>query len=78
MILVLRHKRVNPRVIDILGTLSVLIIFEFIELLLHGQIEKLTHHSLVLTLLCLLLLAGIIIPVHHKIEHWMKKKIGHK
>ena len=76
--LLIRHKRINPKVIDILGTFSVLIVFEFIELLLHGKIEALTHHNLTLTLLCLLGLAAIIIPVHHRIDHWMKDKIGSK
>ena len=78
VVLLIRHKPINPRIIDILGTFSVLIIFEFIELLLHARIEAFTHHNLTLTLLCLLVLAAIIIPVHHKIDHWMKKQIGKK
>ena len=75
--LLLRHKKVDTKIIDILGTLSVLIVFEFVQLLLHAQIEEYTHHNLVLTLICLLIMASIIIPFHHKIEHWVKKKIGH-
>lgn len=67
----------RPQVIDILSTFSVLIIFEFINLLIHGKIEALTHHNLVLTLMCLLGIAAIIIPLHHRMEHWVKKKIGH-
>ena len=76
-ILLMRHKKVDTKIIDVLGTLSVLIVFEFVQLLLHAQIEEYTHHNLVLTLICLLVMASIIIPFHHKIEHWVKKKIGH-
>ena len=76
LVLLLRHKRVNVRVIEILGTISALVVFEFIELLLHGKIEELTHHNMTFTLLCLLAVAGVIAPIHHRIEHWMKQQIG--
>ena len=76
-ILLMRHKKVDTKIIDVLGTLSVLIIFDFVQLLLHAQIEEYTHHNLVLTLICLLVMASIIIPFHHRIEHWVKAKIGH-
>jgi len=76
--LLLRKKRINPKFIDMLGTFSVVAGFEFIELLLHGKIEEFTHHNLTFTLCCLLLMAALIIPTHHKIDHWMKKQIGKK
>ena len=77
LLLFLRKRRVKARIIDILSTFSVLIIFEFINLLIHTKIERLTHHNMVLTLLCLLGVAAIVIPLHHSIEHWLKKKLVH-
>ena len=77
-VLLLMRRPVNGKVIDFLGTISVLMIFEFVQLLLHARIEQLTHHSFTLTLLCLLVLASIISRAHHKTEHWMKERIGRK
>lgn len=77
-ILIIRKKAVHPKVIEVLGTFSVLITFEFIQLLLHGKIEEITHHNLILMLLCLLGVALIIVPAHHRIEHWIKKKLIQK
>jgi tetratricopeptide (TPR) repeat protein len=77
-LLLLRRKKVKTQIIDLLCTFSALVFFEFINLLLHSKIESFTDDNIVLTLLCLLVLASIIIPIHHKMEHWLKKKIGHK
>jgi tetratricopeptide (TPR) repeat protein len=76
IILLVRNKAINPRLIELLGTFSVLITFEFIQLLLHGKIGELTHHNLVWMLLCLMGVALIIVPLHHKIEHWLKKRLS--
>lgn len=75
ILIVIREKQINPEIIDVLCTFSVLIFFEFINLLIHARIEALTDHNLILTLLCLLVIASIIIPIHHKLEHWVKKKV---
>ncbi len=75
VLLLLRKRKVKPLVLKLLGTFSLLVIFEFISLLLHPHITNLTHHNLIFTLLCLVLLASIIIPTHHKIEHWMHEKL---
>jgi tetratricopeptide (TPR) repeat protein len=74
-LLVVRKKKINPQAVDILCTFSVLVFFEFVNVLIHGKIENLTNHNLILTLLCLLVIAAIILPIHHKIEHWVKKKV---
>jgi tetratricopeptide (TPR) repeat protein len=76
LLLVLRKRKINPRIVEIIGTFSVLIIFELFTLLTHPIIEKITHHNLILTLFCLVIVASIIVPLHHKVEHWVKHKIG--
>lgn len=76
LILLIRNKSINPRIIEMLGTFSVLMVFEFIQLLLHGKISDLTHHNLILMLVCLLGVALIIVPLHHKIELWFKRKLA--
>lgn len=75
-VILMTKSRIKPVYLDLLSTFSLIILFEFIQLLMHGTIEKITHHDLLLTYLCLLLLAAVVIPIHHKLEHWMKKKVS--
>lgn len=65
----------NQRVIRFLGVLSLLVLFEFINLLLHPYVGNLTHHSPVLMLLFMVCLAALLIPLHHKLEHWITHKM---
>ncbi|MFM2224044.1 MAG: hypothetical protein RJA07_246 [Bacteroidota bacterium] len=76
-VLLLSKRKVNPSLIEFLSTLSVLTFFELVNLLVHTKVEKLTNHNLILTLLCLIAIASIIIPLHHKIEHWLKERVAH-
>lgn len=59
---------VSDRVIKFLGVMSLLLVFEFINLLTHPFIVEITHHSPIMTLIILVAIAGIIIPFHHKLE----------
>lgn len=66
---------VNQRVIRFLGVLSLLILFEFINLLLHPFIGGLTHHSPFSMLLFMVCVAALLIPLHHRLEHWVTHKM---
>ena len=52
--------------------------FEFINLLIHPFLERVTHHSPLLMLLALVAIASLLIPMHHKIEKWIKDKMTKK
>ncbi len=69
---------VNQKLISFLGTIALLIIFEFLNLLLHPYLGDLTHHSPVFMLLTMVCIAAILIPLHHKIEHWSIHKLVEK
>lgn len=58
--------------------LGLLIVFEFINLFLHPFLERVTHHNQLLMLLALVLLASLLIPLHHKLEKWIKEKLIEK
>jgi len=45
--------------------------------MIHPFLES-THHSPVLMLLCLVALASLLIPLHHKLEHFIKHKLTEK
>ncbi|MEO8772496.1 MAG: hypothetical protein ABI402_20525 [Ferruginibacter sp.] len=68
----------NTKMIEILGVIALLIVFEFLNLLLHPFLEKATHHSPVLMLLSLVCIAALLVPLHHKLEHWATHKLIEK
>lgn len=77
--LLLSHSiLVNESIIRFLGILSLLIVFEFINLLLHPYLGGLVHHSPVLMLCIMVSIAALLIPLHHKLEHWITDKLVKK
>jgi len=76
--LLLSRIRIHSRVIKVLGILSLLILFEFLTLLLHPWVAKITNHTPVLEMLIFVSFAALIIPIHHRIEVWLIKKLTHR
>jgi len=69
---------VNERLISFLTILGLLIIFEFINLLIHPWLAHFTHESPIWMLLILVLIAALLIPLHHRLEHWIKGRMIEK
>lgn len=76
-VLQLSREEINPRVIESMGLVSLLLFFEFINLLLHPFLESITHHNPILMLLLLVLLAAILAPLHHRLSDWVSEKLVH-
>jgi len=70
-----KKRKRNSKIITILGLASLLMLFEFISLLIHPHIEKLTHHNEMLMYIILLIIASILVPLHHKLEGFVKSKL---
>jgi len=68
----------SEKFITFMGILGLLMIFEFINLLVHPFLEKVTHHSPVLMLLALMAIAALLIPLHHKLEKLIKERMAVK
>lgn len=66
---------VNEKLISFFAILGLLIIFEFINLLIHPWLAHFTHESPFLMLLALVAIAALLIPLHHRLEHWVKGKL---
>lgn len=75
--LVLSRVNVHIKIIRVLGILSLLFLFEYLTLLLHPTVANLTHHTPVFEILIFVVLAAILIPLHHKMEHWFIHKLIH-
>jgi hypothetical protein len=69
---------VSHKVVGFLSVLVLLVVFEFINLLIHPFLENITHHSPALMLLGLVCVAALIIPLHHRLEHWATHKLVEK
>ena len=69
---------VSHKVVGFLSVLVLLVVFEFINLLLHPFLETITHDNPVLMLLALVAIAALIIPLHHRLEHWTTNKLVEK
>ena len=64
--------------IEFLGVIALLIVFEFLNLLLHPFLERITDHSPVLMLLALVCIAALLVPLHHRVEKWATEKLVDK
>jgi len=63
-----RTSVVGAKAIKNLSLIALLLFFEFINLLVHPLLGELTHHSPLLMLLCMAAIAGLLIPLHHRME----------
>jgi len=79
LFLVLSHSfTINERLIRFLIVIALLIVFEFLNLLLHPFLERITHHNPVLMLLALVCIAALLVPLHHRLEKWAVRKLVEK
>ncbi|MEP6746477.1 MAG: tetratricopeptide repeat protein [Bacteroidota bacterium] len=73
--LLLSRIKIHTRIIRALGVLSLLISFEYLTLLLHPYVLAFTGHAPIFEILIFVAIAAIIIPAHHRIEHWLMEKL---
>jgi tetratricopeptide (TPR) repeat protein len=74
--LVISHSMVaNERFIVFLGEVGLLITFEFINLLLHPSLERITDRSPSFMLILLVIIASVLVPFHHYLKKFVKNKL---
>ena len=69
---------VNERWISFFGVLGLLVVFEFINLLIHPWLVTVTHETPILILIALVSVASLLIPLHHRMEKWIREKMTAK
>ncbi len=77
-LLLSRSMITNEKVINFFGVLVLLLVFEFLNLLLHPFLSSITHHSPPLMLLALVCIAALLVPLHHRAEVWAIRKMVEK
>ena len=78
VLIILSKIKINARLIQILGIVGLLLLFEFIMIFLHPYIGDLTGHTPIYMLIGLVLVSSILGPLHHNLVNWTKQKLGHQ
>jgi hypothetical protein len=73
--LILSRRKIQTRVIKALGVLSLLFFFEYLTLLLHPTVAELTGHTPIWEILIFVGVAAVLIPLHHRAEHFLIEKL---
>jgi len=76
--LLLSRRKIHVKLIQILGIISLLLVFEYLTLLLHPFVLKITNRTPVFEMMIFVCIAAILIPGHHRIERWLIEKLTHK
>lgn len=75
VVLLLSRTKTHRRIIEFMSVLALLFVFEFITLLIHPLVGRITDHTPVLELLILVALAAVLVPLHHRLTHWLRHKL---
>ncbi len=73
--LLISRIKTHKRVVTFMGILSLLFLFEFLTLLLHPVVARLTHHVPIFELLIFVVIGALLVPSHHKLEHILIRKL---
>jgi hypothetical protein len=68
----------HEKLIKYLGLVVLLILFEFVNLFIHPYIAHVTGESPLLMLLIMVVIAAILVPLHHSIENRVKHQLVEK
>ena len=69
---------IHTKVIEFFGVIALLIVFEFLNLLLHPFLEGVTRHSPLWMLLALVCIAALLVPLHHRLQKIITHKLVEK
>lgn len=79
LFLILSHSFItSERFIHFFSVVAMLMVFEFLNLVLHPFLGKITHHTPALMLLGLVCIAALLVPLHHKLEKLATERLVEK
>lgn len=77
-LLISRSIIVSHKVVAFLNVVVLLVLFEFINLVLHPVIQHLANDRPVPMLLAMVVIASLIVPLHHRLEKWTSNTLVKK
>lgn len=72
---VVSRRKVNKRLVEFLGIVSILMFFEYLTLLIHPFVAEMTHHNAFYEIVIFVAIAAVITPLHHRFQHWVINKL---
>lgn len=72
---VISRRKVNRKLVEFFGVVSILLLFEYITLILHPFIAEKTHHNPFYEIIIFVAIAAVITPLHHRFQHWVINKL---
>lgn len=72
------NRKINTKWVEFLEVLALLLLFEFINLLIHPLAGSITGHQPIFMLLILMCIAAVLVPLHHRVEKWVKQRRNKK
>jgi len=72
----LSRRKVNKKVITFSGIISLLMLFEYLTLFIHPFVAEKSHHSPLIEIVVFVIIAALLTPTHHKVEHWLIGKLS--
>jgi len=79
LFILLSHRFItSTRFIHFFSVVAMLMVFEFLNLVLHPFLGRITHHTPALMLVGLVCIAAILVPLHHRLEKWATEKLVEK
>jgi Ca2+/Na+ antiporter len=76
VLIFLSRRQTKHKSLKYIGLVGLLIIFEFISFFMHPYIAHITHHEPVWMVLILVAMASLLVPLHHRLEHWVQHKLA--
>lgn len=76
--LLLYRIKTHQRIVKFLAIVSLLLLFEYLLLLLNPKVGAFTNHKPAYEILIFALLASVLAPAHHRVEHWLIEKLTRK
>jgi tetratricopeptide (TPR) repeat protein len=77
VVLFLSKSRTHRKVIEFMSVLFLLLVFEFTTLFIHPFVQRISNHLPILELVILVGLASVLVPLHHRLTHWMNERLVH-
>ncbi|MCX2573951.1 tetratricopeptide repeat protein [Pedobacter sandarakinus] len=72
----LSRRKVSKKVIEFSGIISLLMFFEYLTLFIHPFVAEKSHHSPFIEIVVFVVIAALLTPTHHKVEHWLINKLS--
>lgn len=72
----LSRRKVSKKVIEFSGILSLLMLFEYLTLFIHPFVAEKSHHSPIIEIIVFVIIASLLTPTHHRVEHWLISKLS--